>query len=103
MAVGMSMQISDDEVVLRAECVLHNGGDYAEVIKTYALHHGCQQGESPLVGLNGEKCVFFPLQSQSISQPVDQSISKSISWSKMIPAPIIMEHALWMLCVLSCS
>lgn len=49
MAVGMSRQHSDDEVVLRAERLFHNSGDYAEVIRTYALHHGCQQGESPLV------------------------------------------------------
>lgn len=31
MAVGMSMQHSDDKVVLR-EDLFHNGGDYAEVI-----------------------------------------------------------------------
>lgn len=102
MAVGMSRQHSDDEVVLRAERLFHNGGDYAEVIRTYALHHGCQQGESPLVRLNGEKCVFLSLQNQSISQSANQSISKSISWSsrRMIPAPLDVEHALWMLCIL---
>lgn len=47
----MSRQHCDDEVVLRAECLFHNGGDYAEVIRTYALHHhGCQRRGSPLLG-----------------------------------------------------
>lgn len=47
MAVGTSRQHCDDEVVLRAERLFHNGGDYAEVIRTYTLHHGCRHGESP--------------------------------------------------------
>lgn len=47
MTVGMSRQHSDDKVVLRAERLFHNGGDYAEVIRTYALHHGCQQRGIP--------------------------------------------------------
>lgn len=102
MAVGTSRQHCDDEVVLRAERLFHNGGDYAEVIRTYTLHHGCRHGESPPVPFDGEKCVFPSLQNQSISQSANQSISKSISWSrrKMISAPLNMEHALWMLCVL---
>ena len=79
MAVDMSGQHSDDEVVLRAERLFHNIGDYAEVIRTYALHHSCQQGESPLVRLNGEKCILPSLQNQSISQSANQSIRKSIS------------------------
>lgn len=94
MAVGMSRQHSDDEVVLRAERLFHNSGDYAEVIRTYALHHECRQGESPPVRLNGEKCVFSSLQNQSIIQSVNQSIHQ------LIPAPPEYEHALWMLCVL---
>lgn len=59
-------------------------------------------GNPPPVPFDGEKCVFPSLQNQSISQSANQSISKSISWSrrKMISAPLNMEHALWMLCVL---
>lgn len=44
MAVGMSRQCCDDEVVFRAERLFYNGADYVKVIRTYALHHGCQQG-----------------------------------------------------------
>lgn len=35
--VGMSRQHSDDEVVLRAERLFHNGGDYAEVIRNLRI------------------------------------------------------------------
>lgn len=79
MAVGMSRQHSGDEVVLRAELLLHNGGDYAEVIRTYALHHGCQQGESPQFALM-EKNVFSPhyKTNQLVSQLINQSVNPSV-------------------------
>lgn len=104
MAVGMSRQHSDDEVVLRAERLFHNGGDYAEVIRNLRITSWlpAKGNPPPPVHFNGEKCVFPSLQNQSISQSANQSISKSISWStrKMISAPLYAEHALWMLCVL---
>lgn len=80
MAVGMSRQRCDDEVVLRAECLFHNGGDYAEVIRTYALHHGCQlRGIPPRFTLM-EKNVFSAhyKTNQLVSQLINQSVNPSV-------------------------